>query len=83
MLTSPNYSFEANTSDYPLRFQLLFSETAHNNDNTNNITGGTTEILDMTGRVVATEPNTKLAPGVYIVRTTNGNEIKTEKIIIK
>ena len=83
LLITPSYTFEASTSDYAVRFQLLFSETANSDDLSDEFIEGKTQILDITGRIVATEPNTKLAPGTYILRTVNGSNIKTEKIIIK
>lgn len=84
LLQSPCYSFESSGSDYPTRFQLLFSEHADSSHNFNGVefVEGKSQILDLTGRVVATDRNTHLAPGVYIVRTTNGNEVKTEKIVV-
>ena len=83
LLTTPSYTFEAKTSDYPMRFQLVFSETGNSNGINDGLMEGTTQILDMTGRVVATDRNTRLAPGVYILRTVNEKETSSQKIIIK
>ena len=85
LLQNPTYTFEAKVDDYPSRFRLLFEGKDVNDPSDNNIdfTDGDLQILDVTGRVVATDRNTKLIPGVYILRTVKGNEIKTEKIIIK
>ena len=85
LLQSPCYSFESSGSDYPTRFQLLFSEHADSSHNFNGVefVEGKSQILDLTGRVVATDCNTALAPGIYLLRTINGKDIKTEKIIIK
>lgn len=80
-----SYSFEAKVTDYPSRFQLVFSEDAnpHHYFYGHDFIDGKTQILDITGRVVATDCNTTLAPGIYLLRTINGKDIKTEKIIIK
>ena len=85
LLVTPSYTFEAKTHHYPSRFQLVFSEDAmsHPDEDDFDLVDGNCEILDMTGRVVATDRYTQLAPGIYIVRTTNGNNIKTKKIIIR
>ena len=69
LLATPNYSFEAKTSDYASRFKLVFgikdenSETSENfafmnNGNLviDNIDGqATLQIIDVTGRVISTE----------------------------
>lgn len=83
LLVTQSYSFEAKINDYPSRFQLVLYKTTNSNDTDSDITDGKTEILDLTGRIVATNSNAKLTPGVYLLRTINGNDIKTEKIIIK
>lgn len=84
LLQSPSYSFESSSSDYPTRFQLVFSaEVGNNTGDDFEFIDGKSQILDMTGRVVATERNTRLAPGVYILRTVNEKETSSQKIIIK
>lgn len=85
LLLTPSYEFESAGSDYASRFQLVFSEEANGNHNFNGVefVDGKTQILDITGRVVAIDRNTRLAPGVYMLRTIDGNDVKTEKIIIK
>ena len=47
-------------------------------------------VIDMTGRIVSTETingnatvKVNAAPGVYMLRLVNGNDIKTQKVIIK
>lgn len=83
LLQSQSYTFEAKADDFESRFRLLFSAVENTNSNTTDITDGVTQILDVTGRFVGTNVNENMKPGVYILRTINGNEIKTEKIIIK
>ncbi|MCR5645073.1 MAG: C10 family peptidase [Bacteroidales bacterium] len=82
LLQCPSYSFEAQTSDYEAMFQLRFTEDIPAGDDFEFI-DGKTQILDLTGRVVATHRHTQLAPGIYLLRTVNGNETSTQKIIIK
>lgn len=82
LLTAPSYSFEATTDNYPSRFRLLFNGTDENPNVFEDIEGDIL-IMDVTGRVVGTDRNAKLTPGVYVVRTVNGNDIQTKKIIIK
>ena len=83
LLATPSYTFEAKTDDYASRFKLVFNPNSDTNENNDIFVNGKGVIIDMTGRVVATEPNTKLAPGVYILRTVNGDETNNQKIIIK
>lgn len=81
LLQTPSYSFEAKTSDYESRFRLVFNEKIVNNpDNDFDFSSGNIQILDVTGRIVATDLNDKLAPGVYILKNTDNQ--KTKKIII-
>lgn len=82
LLQTPNYSFNALADDYESRFKLVFSESEVNDPGEDefDITDDSLEILDVTGRVVATDLNTKLTPGVYILKNANNN--KTKKIII-
>lgn len=51
---------------------------------------GTLQIIDMTGRILLNRqassvfclPSSVFSPGVYILRLTNGDDIKTQKILI-
>lgn len=83
LLQSPSYSFEAKTNNYASRFKLVFNAETNNDVYGNDFVDGKTLILDMTGRVVATDRNARLVPGIYILQTTNGNETHSKKIIIK
>ncbi|MCR4848542.1 MAG: thiol protease/hemagglutinin PrtT [Bacteroidales bacterium] len=82
LLQNPSYNFEAKANDYAARFKLVFNTEANNDTYGEDFVEGKTTIIDMTGRVVATDRNTQLAPGVYIIRTVNGNETNSKKIII-
>ena len=93
LLANPSYTFDANTSDYSSRFKLVFatgensSEFAFVSNNNLIVNGeGTLRVIDMTGRVIATEEingvsSIKLnaAAGVYVLQLND----KTQKIVIK
>ncbi|MBR6272567.1 MAG: fibronectin type III domain-containing protein [Bacteroidales bacterium] len=93
LLANPSYTFDANTSDYSSRFKLVFatgensSEFAFVSNNNLIINGeGTLHVIDMTGRIIATEEingvsSIKLnaAAGVYVLQLND----KTQKIVIK
>ena len=83
LLATPSYSFDARTDDYASRFKLVFNPKTDNDVFGNDFVDGKTLIIDMTGRVVATDRNAQLVPGIYILRTTNGNETQSKKIIIQ
>ncbi|MBR4391936.1 MAG: T9SS type A sorting domain-containing protein [Bacteroidales bacterium] len=104
LLANPNYSFEANTTDFASRFKLVFVANnginEHNSNNfaffngsewvINNEGEATLEVIDMTGRVLNTmtvngNATTKVnaATGVYMLRLTNGNDVKTQKVVVK
>jgi hypothetical protein len=95
---TPSYSFEANTSDYASRFKLVFAANNTTNDsfafmsNGNIIVNGegTLQVIDALGRILVTRTDNAhtvstetMAPGVYMLRLINGNETKTQKIIVK
>lgn len=82
LLATPSYSFEAKTDDYPSRFRILFNVIDENPSILDDVEGDI-QIMDVTGRVISTDRNAKLTPGIYILRTVNGNDIQTKKIIIK
>ena len=100
------YTFTAKTTDYASRFRLVFngkeadgpssgSETFAFVNNGNIIitgveAGAKLQIVDMTGRVVAScgghtrcVPTTGMAKGVYVLRLINGDDVKTQKIVIR
>ena len=97
LLANPSYSFEAKSTDYSSRFKLVFatgensSEFAFVSNNNLIVNGeGTLRVIDMTGRVISTNTingvssiNLNAASGVYVLQLTNGNDVKTQKIVIK
>jgi beta-galactosidase len=51
---------------------------------------GMLQVIDVTGRIVAAHsgriqcvPTSGMTPGVYVLRLINGNEVKTQKIVIE
>jgi hypothetical protein len=98
LLTSPNYTFTAKTTDYESRFKLVFavgssagSDTFAFFSNGNLIVNGegTLQVIDMTGRVVYQGDamnrvsTAGMAPGVYVLRIVNGENVRTQKIVIE
>lgn len=56
----------------------------------NNKGRATLQVIDMTGRLISTETldgnahvTIDAAPGVYMLQLTNGNDVKTQKVVIK
>ena len=93
LLTNPTYTFEANASDYASRFRLVFAANSDTEDNEwfayyadgrivvpNMNSDETLQIIDITGRMVQ---NNNLSNGVYVLRLVSGNDVKTQKIVIK
>lgn len=101
LLVTPNYIFEAKTTDYASRFRLVFNcEDADSNNESfaffNNeaiiVNGtGTLQVVDLLGRQLISQettsnlllPTSCLAPGVYVLRLINGDNVKTQKIVIE
>ncbi len=98
LLANPSYTFEAKTTDYASRFRLVFSaeaETesfAYYNGSEWVVNGkGTMQLVDMMGRVlssenvngVATVNTNELSAGMYVMRLVNGNDVKTQKIVVR
>jgi hypothetical protein len=98
LLTSPNYTFTAKTTDYESRFKLVFavgsstgSDTFAFFSNGNIIVNGEgmLQVIDMTGRVVyqgdaMNRVSTDgMTAGVYVLRLINGENVRTQKIVIE
>ena len=103
LLQTPNYNFNAKTTDYASRFKLVF--TVNDGPSTGSgtfafVSNGklvvmnegqaTLQVIDMMGRVLSSENlsgNAEISlgqtPGVYMLRLINGNDVKTQKIILK
>jgi len=95
---TPSYTFTAKTTDYESRFKLVFavgpstgSGTFAFISNGNLIVNGEgmLQIMDMTGRMirctdVARNVSTSgMVPGVYVLRLINGENIRTQKMVIR
>lgn len=99
LLVNPSYSFDARYTDYASRFKIVFSKIDDGTDddfafiNGDNIIingQGTVQVIDALGRILSSHGNNVrtistngMAAGVYVLRLINGNESKTQKIIIE
>ena len=103
LLQTPSYSFEAKTMDYVSRFKLVFSANMANDNLSDDFAffsngqliianegEASLQVIDVTGRVVATEningtcsKTVNVKAGAYVLRLVNGNDVKTQKIVIK
>ena len=103
LLTMPQYTFEAKTSDYASRFRLVFSNCgdaigdidtlAYYADGAIRIAAdacdASLQVVDVTGRVIVStdvERNVStsgMTPGVYVLRLIDGENVRTQKIVIK
>ena len=97
LLANPSYSFSANTTDYDSRFRLVFatgnddeSFAFFSNGSlfVNNEGSAVLQVVDVTGRIVKSESingcanvNFDAAPGVYMVRLVNGDNMKVQKVV--
>ena len=97
LLANPSYSFSANTTDYASRFRLVFATGSDENNFAffsngslfvNNEGSAVLQVVDVTGRIVKSESingsanvNFDAAPGVYMVRLVNGDNMKVQKVV--
>lgn len=104
LLQTPNYTFEASTTDYAQRFSLMYATSTGINEGDNpfayykdgeirlmeTFAEMTLQIIDAQGHVIRaytdaahTVSTIGMAPGVYVLRLINGDDVKVQKIIIK
>ena len=103
LLASPSYSFEAHTTDYASRFQLVFATgSSVDGDSFGFINGSgnltilgiegeaVLQVIDINGRILVNESFTgsyekriEAVPGVYVLRLTNSDGVKVQKIVIR
>lgn len=105
LLASPDYTFEAKTTDYASRFRLMFNATMDGSSTDSETFAyyangeirlvepchdASLQILDMMGRVVVScsgcmqcVPTTGMTAGVYVLRLIDGENVKTQKIVIE
>ena len=97
LLANPSYSFSANTTDYASRFRLVFATGSDEDNFAffsngslfvNNEGIATLQVVDVTGRIIMSESingsanvNIDAAPGVYMVRLVNGDNMKVQKVV--
>ena len=99
LLATPSYTFEAKTTDYESRFKLVFATGNNDDNFAffsngsfviNNEGNATLQVIDITGRIVKSESingcanvNMNAAPGVYMLRLVNGENVKVQKVVVK
>ncbi len=96
LLQTPSYSFEAKTTDYESRFRLVFSNESASEANFAYFNGsewvvngnGTLQVIDVMGRILSSQNvdgsvNVNAAPGVYMIRLINGDNVKTQKVVVR
>ena len=99
LLSTPSYSFEAKTTDYASRFKLVFANGHADDDFAffsngsfviNNEGNATLQMVDVTGRIINSESingcanvNVNAAPGVYMIRLINGDNVKVQKVVVR
>ena len=99
LLSTPSYSFEAKTTDYSQRFKLVFatgnaddSFAFYSNGSfvINNEGNATLQVINVTGRMISNETingctnlNVNAAPGVYMLRLINGDNVKVQKVVVR
>ena len=99
LLVSPEYTFNARTTDYESRFRLVFVCGDANDDdeafafiNNGNIIvngEGTVQVIDVMGRVVYQGDAINrvstggMTAGVYVLRLINGEDVKTQKVVVQ
>ena len=99
LLSTPSYTFEARTTDYTSRFKLVFATgnaddnfAFYSNGSfvINNEGNATLQVIDVTGRMISSETingcanvNMNAAPGVYMIRLINGDNVKVQKVVVR
>ena len=99
LLNTPSYTFTARNDDYASRFKLVFNALGSDSENEDFafisngeiiISGeGTLQVIDMLGRVIVCRDamhcvsTAGITPGVYVLRLVNGENVKTQKILVK
>ena len=99
LLETPSYTFDAQTTDYASRFRLVFATGTNDDSFAfisngeiilNGVNGNTTvQVFDVTGRMINSTnganriATNNMAAGVYMLRLINGDNVKTQKIVVK
>ena len=99
LLQNPSYTFNAMTTDYTSRFKLVFvtghnddhfAFFSNGNWIIDNDGQATLQVVDMNGRMMSSEQvsgcvskHIEAAPGVYMLRLINGDNMKVQKIVVR
>jgi hypothetical protein len=99
LLQTPSYTFSARTDDYASRFKLVFNALDSDSENEDFafisngdliVNGkGVVQVIDLLGHILVTDEASRristegLTAGVYVLRLINGENVKTQKIVIK
>ena len=99
LLATPSYSFEANSTDYASRFTIVFAtgktddSFAYFSNGSfviSNEGNATLQVVDVMGRIISSETingsanvSVNAAPGVYMLRLVNGDNVKVQKVVVK
>ena len=99
LLANPSYSFDARTTDYASRFKLVFATGNANDSFAFFSNGSfiisndglaTLQVVDVNGRILKNQTingcasvNVNAAPGVYMIRLINGDNVKVQKVVVK
>lgn len=109
LLSDPNYSFEAKTTDYASRFRLVFEANENgtstssatfafyngnnwviSNPSTGSGSDATLQVIDVMGRILKSETlngnaeiNLNQPAGIYMLRLIDGENVKTQKIVVR
>ena len=99
LLQTPSYSFVAKTTDYAQRFKLVFATGNADDNFAfyssgsfviNNEGNATLQVIDINGRIVnstsingCSNINVNAAPGVYMLRLINGENVKVQKVVVR
>ena len=99
LLSTPSYSFEANTTDYASRFKLVYA-TGNTSDSfafysngsfvINNEGIATLQVFDINGRILNSESingcaniEVNAASGIYMLRLVNSDNVKVQKVVVR
>ena len=99
LLANPSYTFDASSTDYASRFRLVFATGSNDDSFAffsngslivNNDGNATLQVVDVTGRILSSETvngcasvNLNAAPGVYMIRLINGDNVKVQKVVVE
>ena len=99
LLATPSYSFGAKSTDYASRFKIVFATGKTDDNFAyfsngsfviSNEGNATLQVIDVTGRIISSETingsvsiNVDAAPGVYMLRLVNGDNVKVQKVVVK